>query len=75
MVLSWKYPTATTDTLVNAFTQGLRGGEFFKSLVKRYPRSYDELLSRAEKYVNLEEAQKQRRLVGRFGEWEKEKGK
>ncbi|XP_073049438.1 uncharacterized protein [Primulina eburnea] len=55
-------PAAATETLVNAFTQGLRGGQFFNSLVKKPPQSYDELLSRAEKYVNLEDAQRQRRV-------------
>ncbi|XP_073130725.1 uncharacterized protein [Henckelia pumila] len=53
-------PATIADTLVNSFTQGLRGGEFFKSLVKKPPLTYDELLSRAEKYVNLEDAQRQR---------------
>ncbi|XP_073133652.1 uncharacterized protein [Henckelia pumila] len=57
-------PAATADTLVNSFTQGLRGGEFFKSLVKKPPLTYDELLSRAEKYINLEDAQRQRRQEG-----------
>ncbi|XP_073133730.1 uncharacterized protein [Henckelia pumila] len=57
-------PAATADTLVNSFTQGLRGGEFFKSLVKKPPLTYDELLSRDEKYVNLEDARRQRRHEG-----------
>ncbi|XP_073127517.1 uncharacterized protein [Henckelia pumila] len=60
-------PAATADTLVNSFTQGLRGGEFFRSLVKKPPLNYDELLSRAEKYVNLEDAQRQRRQEGTSG--------
>ncbi|XP_073137955.1 uncharacterized protein [Henckelia pumila] len=60
-------PAATADTLVNSFTQGLRGGEFFRSLVKKPPLTYDELLSRAEKYVNLEDAQRQRRQEGTSG--------
>ncbi|XP_073152685.1 uncharacterized protein [Henckelia pumila] len=60
-------PAATVDTLVNSFTQGLSGGEFFKSLVKKPPLTYDELLSRAEKYVNLEDAQRQRRHEGTSG--------
>ncbi|XP_075515931.1 uncharacterized protein LOC142550751 [Primulina tabacum] len=66
-------PAATTETLVNAFTQGLRGGQFFNSLVKKPPQSYDELLSRAEKYVNLEDAQRQRRVDTRPSD--KDKGK
>ncbi|XP_073120599.1 uncharacterized protein [Henckelia pumila] len=44
--------------------RGLRGGEFFKSLVKNPPLTFDELLSRAKKYVNLEDAQRPRRLEG-----------
>ncbi|XP_073121089.1 uncharacterized protein [Henckelia pumila] len=60
-------PAATADTLVNSFTQGLRGGEFFRSLVKKPPLTYDELLSRADKYVNLEDAQRQRRQEGTSG--------
>ncbi|XP_073137841.1 uncharacterized protein [Henckelia pumila] len=60
-------PAATADSLVNSFTQGLRGGEFFKSLVKKPPLTYDELLSRAEKYVNLEDAQRLRRQEGTSG--------
>ncbi|XP_073129114.1 uncharacterized protein [Henckelia pumila] len=62
-----KVPATTADTLVNSFTQGLRGGEFFRSLVKKPPLTYDELLSRAEKYVNLEDAQRQRRQEGTSG--------
>ncbi|XP_073137439.1 uncharacterized protein [Henckelia pumila] len=60
-------PAATADTLVNSFTQGLRGGEFFKSLVKKPPLTYDELLSRAKKYVNLEDAQRQIKQDGTSG--------
>ncbi|XP_073049399.1 uncharacterized protein [Primulina eburnea] len=60
-------PAATPDIMISAFTQGLRGGEFFKSLVKKPPSSYDELLARAEKYVNLEDAQRYRRIENRHG--------
>ncbi|XP_075482628.1 uncharacterized protein LOC142522920 [Primulina tabacum] len=60
-------PAATPDIMISAFTQGLRGGEFFKSLVKKPPSSYDELLSRAEKYVNLEDAQRHKRMEQRPG--------
>ncbi|XP_073291138.1 uncharacterized protein [Primulina huaijiensis] len=57
--------TATPDIMISAFTQGLRGGEFFKSLFKKPPSSYDDLLARAEKYVNLEDAQRYRRMEQR----------
>ncbi|XP_073051263.1 uncharacterized protein [Primulina eburnea] len=55
-------PAATTDIMISSFTQGLRGGEIFKSLVKKPSSSYDDLLARAEKYVNLEDVQRYRRM-------------
>ncbi|XP_073137385.1 uncharacterized protein [Henckelia pumila] len=55
--LALEVPTATTDLLISAFTQGLATGDFLKSLIKKPPSTYDELLARAEKYVNLEEIQ------------------
>ncbi|XP_073037441.1 uncharacterized protein [Primulina eburnea] len=60
-------PAATPDIMISAFTQGLRGGEYFKSLVKKPPSSYDDLLARAEKYINLEDAQRYRRMENRPG--------
>ncbi|XP_075481342.1 uncharacterized protein LOC142522058 [Primulina tabacum] len=54
-------PTCATETKTTAFTQGLREGEFFKSLTKKVPGDFEDLLSRAEKYINMEEAQKQKR--------------
>ncbi|XP_073152108.1 uncharacterized protein [Henckelia pumila] len=50
-------PTVTTDLLIIAFTQGLTTGDFLKSLIKKPPSTYDELLAWAKKYVNLEEIQ------------------
>ncbi|XP_075507518.1 uncharacterized protein LOC142544345 [Primulina tabacum] len=50
-----------TETKTTAFTQGLREGEFFKSLTKKVPGDFEDLLSWAEKYINMEEAQKQKR--------------
>ncbi|XP_075521560.1 uncharacterized protein LOC142554767 [Primulina tabacum] len=54
-------PTCATETKTTAFTWGLREGEFFKSLTKKVPGDFEDLLSRAEKYINMEEAQKQKR--------------
>ncbi|XP_075499718.1 uncharacterized protein LOC142538238 [Primulina tabacum] len=62
-------PTCATETKTTAFTQGLREGEFFKSLTKKVPGDFEDLLSRAEKYINMVEAQKQKREAVR-----KEKG-
>ncbi|XP_075497954.1 uncharacterized protein LOC142535740 [Primulina tabacum] len=54
-------PSATPDILISAFTQGLRGGDFFKSLVKKPPATFEELLARAEKYMNVKEVQMARK--------------
>lgn len=43
---------------MSAFIQGLKEGELHASLIKKAPRSFDDLLQRATKYVNLEEAVK-----------------
>ncbi|XP_073046126.1 uncharacterized protein [Primulina eburnea] len=64
-------PTCATETKTTAFTQGLREGEFFKSLTKKVPGDYEDLLSWAEKYINMEEAQKQKReaVKNERGDW------
>lgn len=41
--------------------QGLIEGDLFWSLAKKPPASYDDLLERAEKYINVEEAQRVRK--------------
>ncbi|XP_074577531.1 uncharacterized protein LOC141833939 [Curcuma longa] len=54
-------PAASSDVLVNAFSQGLTEGDFFRSIIKRPPENFDVLLSRADKYIHVEEAQAARR--------------
>lgn len=51
-------PDASEDLTMSAFIQGLKEGELHTSLIKKAPRSIDDLLQRATKYVNLEEAVK-----------------
>lgn len=46
--------------LMSALVQGLHEGDFFCQLAKKLLRDYDELLTRAEKYINMKEAQKAR---------------
>ncbi|XP_073122494.1 uncharacterized protein [Henckelia pumila] len=55
--LALEVPMATPDLLISAFMQGLDTKDFLKSLIKRPPETYEELLARAEKYVNMEEIQ------------------
>ncbi|KZV55639.1 hypothetical protein F511_26803 [Dorcoceras hygrometricum] len=54
-------PSATPDLIIRAFTQGLRGGDFFRSLVKKPLKTFDDLLTKAKNYVNVEEIQPSRR--------------
>lgn len=56
-----KVPSVSSELLVSALSQGLVDGQFFSSLVKKPPINYDNLLRRAEKYINLEEAQRARK--------------
>ncbi|XP_075515716.1 uncharacterized protein LOC142550526 [Primulina tabacum] len=58
-------PTCATETKTTSFTQGLKEGEFFRSLTNKMPGDFEDLLSWAEKYINMEEAQKQKREAGR----------
>ncbi|XP_073030627.1 uncharacterized protein [Primulina eburnea] len=58
---SLEVPACAPETKTTAFTQGLREGDFFRSLVKKQPGNFEDLLSQAEKYINMEEAQRQKR--------------
>ncbi|XP_073035186.1 uncharacterized protein [Primulina eburnea] len=58
---SLEVPACAPETKTAAFTQGLKEGDFFRSLVKKQPGNFEDLLSRAEKYINMEEAQRQKR--------------
>ena len=47
---------ADDKILVAAFTNGLRKGKFLFSLYKNYPKTMSEVLYRATKYMNAEDA-------------------
>ncbi|KAL0406411.1 UNVERIFIED_CONTAM: hypothetical protein Slati_3955000 [Sesamum latifolium] len=49
-------PTAHQEVLVNAFTQGLRGGPLFESLAKKSAIDFLDVLAQTGKYMNLEDA-------------------
>ncbi|XP_074579120.1 uncharacterized protein LOC141835644 [Curcuma longa] len=55
-------PSAPSEVLVSAFSQGLIEGDFFRSLIKKPPENFDMLLTRADKYIHVEEAQSARRV-------------
>ncbi|XP_012851655.1 PREDICTED: uncharacterized protein LOC105971353 [Erythranthe guttata] len=57
-------PATSEEVLINALAQGLRMGEFFDSLSKKAPVSFNDLLRRAEKYINAEEARRSRTIEG-----------
>ncbi|XP_075486246.1 uncharacterized protein LOC142525845 [Primulina tabacum] len=54
-------PACAPETKTTAFMQGLWEGDFFRSLTKKLPENFENLLSQAEKYINMEEAQNQKR--------------
>ncbi|XP_075494074.1 uncharacterized protein LOC142531736 [Primulina tabacum] len=54
-------PASAPETKTTAFTQGLWEGDFFRSLTKNLPENFEDLLSWAEKYINMEVAQNQKR--------------
>ncbi|KAI3459553.1 hypothetical protein Pfo_016216 [Paulownia fortunei] len=68
-------PLATQEVLSNAMPQGLQDGEFFRLLAKKSARSFDDLLARAEKYINMEEAQRMKRDEGKRKRDRREPGK
>ncbi|KAI3459780.1 hypothetical protein Pfo_016443 [Paulownia fortunei] len=68
-------PSATQEVLSNALAQGLQDGEFFRSLAKKLARSFDDLLARSEKYINMEEAQRMKRDEGERKRDRRESGK
>lgn len=52
---------ATLEIPMSAFSYELAKGDFSRSLDKKSPASYDDLMGRVEKYINMEEAQRTRK--------------
>lgn len=49
-------PSTILEIMTEAFTQGLRENNFFRSIAKKSLKEYEELLARAKEYINMEEA-------------------
>ncbi|XP_012838229.1 PREDICTED: uncharacterized protein LOC105958770 [Erythranthe guttata] len=50
-------PITSEEVLINALALGLRLGDFFTSISKKPPLSFNDLLRKAERYMNAEEAE------------------
>ncbi|XP_012833073.1 PREDICTED: uncharacterized protein LOC105953937 [Erythranthe guttata] len=50
-------PITSEEVLINALAQGLRLGDFFTSISKKPPLSFNDLLRKTERYMNAEEAE------------------
>ncbi|XP_042415476.1 receptor-like protein EIX1 [Zingiber officinale] len=53
--------SVSSEILVNVFAHELTKGEFFRSLIQRPPNDVDHLLRKATVYINVEEAQAERK--------------
>lgn len=63
-------PITSEDVLISAFTQGLKGGQFFDNLSLNSPSTFHSLLQLAELYINLEDAKrlkKDERMLAQVG--------
>lgn len=56
-----RFNSAALEVLASELAQGLLDGDIFKSLAKKAAINFDNLVARAEKYVNMEEAQQMKR--------------
>ncbi|KAL0455993.1 UNVERIFIED_CONTAM: hypothetical protein Slati_0938500 [Sesamum latifolium] len=54
-------PLVTQEVKASVFSQGLLGGDFFKSLGEKPASIFDALLARTAKYINIEDAQASKR--------------
>ncbi|KAL8491902.1 hypothetical protein ACS0TY_023484 [Phlomoides rotata] len=66
-------PTASPKVKINALTNGLRDGDLFYSLAKKYVATFDDLLKRAKKYITLEEVRKAKKTESKSSVSEKNK--
>lgn len=64
--LALEVPSATSEILVNTFSQELMEDDFFCSLAKKPLVIYDDLMRTVEKYINMEEVQWVKKLEPNF---------
>lgn len=68
-------PIASEEILISAMAQGLREGDLFRSLALETVSSFNMLLERAEKYINLEEAQRIKKEENEVAHVDRRKGR
>lgn len=68
-------PAALEEIKISAMTQGLGEGDLFRSLALDPIITFVRLLERAERYINLEEAQRIKKEEKRVQAQDRKKGK
>lgn len=68
-------PAVSEEIKISAMSQGLREGDLFHSLALEPVSTFDQLLERAERYINLEEAQRIKKEERGVQAQERKKGK
>lgn len=59
-------PGVEATLKIHSFVKGSKPGHLFASLIKKPAKTFDELLARVQKYINMEEAMNAKRTYASF---------